>query len=75
MEGPFGSEAAGGVILSLNVKTIEGYVVVNLEVSSTSLQDIQISVMPTPSAFHLKYITKISKQQFPGFTPSRVKTW
>ena len=44
MVGPFGSEVAGDVISGRNVKTIEGYVVVNFEVTSSSnflVQDIQ----------------------------------
>ena len=42
MVGPFEPEAAGDVISSENVKTIEGYVVLNFEVTSSgSFKDIQ----------------------------------
>ena len=43
MVGPFGQlEAAGDIISGRNVKTIEGYVMLNFEVTrSSSFQDIQ----------------------------------
>ena len=62
MVGPLRPNVAGDVALGRNVKIIESYVVLNLEItSSSSFQDIQIKALPTPLEFHLKYITKISK--------------
>ena len=61
MVGPFGLEVAGDVISGLNVEIIEGYVdtLINVEVSSSSsFQDIQTQVFPTPSAFRLKCINE-----------------
>ena len=60
MVGIFGQEVAGDVISSQNVKTIEGYVVVNFEVTScSSFQNIQTSAFCIKNGRRLNILIKV----------------